>query len=80
MKVHGKCLCGDITFTAEVDENSARICHCTDCQINSASAFGTAACHEPLPHHREQLVLRPARREDVVAVLQEVELDAVQRA
>ena len=41
MKVHGKCLCGDITFTAEVDDNSARICHCTDCQINSASAFGT---------------------------------------
>ena len=41
MKVNGECLCGAVAFTAEVDENSARICHCTDCQINSASAFGT---------------------------------------
>ncbi|MEM7243554.1 MAG: GFA family protein [Pseudomonadota bacterium] len=47
MKVHGACLCGDIKFTAEVDEQTARICHCTDCQINSASAFGTVVTLMP---------------------------------
>ena len=41
MKVNGECLCGAVAFTAEVDPESARICHCADCQINSASAFGT---------------------------------------
>ena len=41
MKVTGECLCGAVSFAAEVYPESARICHCTDCQINSASAFGT---------------------------------------
>lgn len=41
MKVHGQCHCGDIRFEAEVDPAVARICHCTDCQAMSGSAFRT---------------------------------------
>ncbi len=39
MKIDGGCHCGEITFTAEVDPNGVRICHCTDCQKMSGSAF-----------------------------------------
>ena len=41
MIVHGTCHCGQITFTAEVDPDEVFICHCTDCQRLSASAFRT---------------------------------------
>ena len=40
MNVDGKCLCGQIPFEAEIDPNKTTICHCSDCQINSATAFG----------------------------------------
>ena len=40
MKVDGGCLCGHITYQAEVDPDRVAICHCTDCQTHSASAFG----------------------------------------
>lgn len=39
MKVQGACHCGQITFEAEIDPNTVRICHCTDCQTLSGSAF-----------------------------------------
>jgi hypothetical protein len=39
MKVDGACHCGRITFTAEVDPKGVRLCHCTDCQALSGSAF-----------------------------------------
>ncbi len=39
MKVDGRCHCGAITFEAEVDPGSVNICHCTDCQALSGSAF-----------------------------------------
>lgn len=39
MKVTGRCHCGQITFEAEIDPNRARVCHCTDCQRLSGSAF-----------------------------------------
>jgi hypothetical protein len=39
MKIDGHCHCGQITFEAEVDPNSVMICHCTDCQRLSGSAF-----------------------------------------
>jgi hypothetical protein len=41
MKLDGGCHCGKITFEAEADPEDARICHCTDCQLLSASAFRT---------------------------------------
>ena len=40
MKVDGSCLCGRITYEAEVDPERVAICHCADCQVNSGSAFG----------------------------------------
>ncbi len=41
MKVHGSCHCGDITFEGESDPYKAGICHCTDCQTSTGSAFRT---------------------------------------
>ncbi len=32
MKVTGGCHCGRITYEAEVDPTTVRVCHCTDCQ------------------------------------------------
>ena len=39
MLIHGQCHCGAVAFEAEVEPNSARICHCTDCQSSSGSLF-----------------------------------------
>lgn len=39
MKVSGRCHCGNISFEAEIDPVQVRICHCTDCQTLSGSAF-----------------------------------------
>jgi hypothetical protein len=41
MKVHGSCSCGFLTFEAEVDPEKVAICHCTDCQTSTGSAFRT---------------------------------------
>jgi hypothetical protein len=43
MKIDGSCHCGDITYEAEVDPEKVIICHCTDCQSLSGSAFRTVA-------------------------------------
>ena len=40
MNIDGTCLCGQIQFEANVDTETTTICHCTDCQINSGTAFG----------------------------------------
>lgn len=39
MQVNGSCHCGAITFEAEIDPDRVRICHCTDCQQLSGTAF-----------------------------------------
>ena len=39
MKVDGRCLCGYLSYEAEVDQNLVEICNCTDCQVLSGSAF-----------------------------------------
>jgi hypothetical protein len=41
MKIQGACHCGYVTFAAEIDPDTAGICHCTDCQTISGSAFRT---------------------------------------
>ncbi len=41
MKIDGHCHCGLIVFEAEVDANALTVCHCTDCQRLSGSAFRT---------------------------------------
>ncbi len=39
MKIDGGCLCGHITYEAEIDPDTVGVCHCTDCQTLSGSAF-----------------------------------------
>jgi hypothetical protein len=39
MQIDGGCHCGYITYEAEVDPDKVSICHCTDCQILTGSAF-----------------------------------------
>jgi len=39
MEIDGGCHCGNITYGAEIDPETVGICHCTDCQSLSGSAF-----------------------------------------
>ena len=39
MKVHGRCHCGAVTYEAEIDPAEVSICHCTDCQILTGTAY-----------------------------------------
>lgn len=41
MKITGGCHCGNISYSAEIDPGNVGICHCTDCQTLSGSAFRT---------------------------------------
>ena len=43
MKVAGGCHCGYVTYEAEIDPEKVGICHCTDCQTGSGSAYRTNA-------------------------------------
>jgi hypothetical protein len=43
MKIDGACHCGEIAFEAEVDPEQVLICHCSDCQTLSGSAYRTVA-------------------------------------
>ena len=39
MHVDGGCHCGLIKYEADIDPNAVGLCHCTDCQVISGSAF-----------------------------------------
>ena len=39
MKIHGNCSCGFLSFEAEADPEKVSICHCTDCQSSTGTAF-----------------------------------------
>lgn len=39
MKIQGGCHCGAITYKADVDPDRTAICHCTDCQKLTGTAF-----------------------------------------
>ena len=39
MHVEGGCHCGQITYEAEVDPDSVNLCHCTDCQRMTGTAY-----------------------------------------
>ena len=53
MRVEGGCHCGKITYEAEIDPEKVALCHCTDCQSLTGSAFSTFV---PVP--REAFRLR----------------------
>ena len=39
MRIDGSCHCGYITIEGEADPDKTQICHCTDCQNGTGSAF-----------------------------------------
>jgi len=41
MKIDGRCHCGYLAFEAEADPEMVSVCHCTDCQNSTGSAFRT---------------------------------------
>ena len=41
MKIEGGCHCGALAFEADANPNNVTLCHCTDCQSLSGSAFRT---------------------------------------
>ena len=43
VKSRGGCHCGAIQYEAEIDPEQVLICHCTDCQSLSGSAYRTVA-------------------------------------
>ena len=47
MKVTGGCHCGHITYEAEVDSATIRVCHCTDCQKLTGTAFRVNISAQP---------------------------------
>ena len=53
MKIDGSCHCGAIRYEADINPEGVGICHCTDCQIFSGSAFRITA---PVPRERFHLL------------------------
>jgi hypothetical protein len=39
MQIDGHCHCGKVRYQAEIDPEQVSICHCTDCQQLTGSAF-----------------------------------------
>ena len=39
MRVEGSCHCGEISYEATVDPDDVGICHCTDCEMLTGSAY-----------------------------------------
>jgi len=46
MKIEGACHCGFIRIEGEADPEKVTICHCTDCQTGTGSAFRVSV---PIP-------------------------------
>jgi hypothetical protein len=43
MRITGQCHCGFVTYEAEIDPSQVSICHCTDCQRLTGSAYRVSA-------------------------------------
>ena len=39
MRIDGSCHCGNITYVADIDPEKVVICHCTDCQALTGTAY-----------------------------------------
>jgi hypothetical protein len=57
MKVDGGCACGAIKVEAEADPERTQICHCTDCQTSTGTAFRVSV---PVPGDELKLTGQPA--------------------
>ena len=48
MKIEGGCLCGKVRYSADAEPIFVGVCHCTNCQKGTGSAFATVvALPEP---------------------------------
>ena len=57
MKIDGACHCGYITIEGEADPERTQICHCTDCQTGTGSAFRVSV---PVPGATFEMTGAPA--------------------
>lgn len=57
MKIDGACHCGFITIEGEADPEKTQICHCTDCQTGTGSAFRVSI---PVPGTSFKMTGQPA--------------------
>ena len=56
MKIDGACHCGAITIEGEADPEKTQVCHCTDCQSGTGSAFRISI---PVPGDTFKMTGRP---------------------
>jgi hypothetical protein len=57
MKVDGGCACGAIKVEAEADPERTQVCHCTDCQTATGTAFRVSV---PVPGTALKMTGKPA--------------------
>jgi hypothetical protein len=57
MKIDGACHCGLITIQGEADPERVAICHCTDCQTSTGTAFRISI---PVPGSTFKMTGQPA--------------------
>jgi hypothetical protein len=57
MKIDGACACGAIQIEGEADPEKTQVCHCTDCQTGTGSAFRVSI---PVPGGTFKMTGRPA--------------------
>jgi hypothetical protein len=57
MKIDGACHCGAIRIDGEADPEKVQICHCTDCQTGTGSAFRVSI---PVPGSTFKMTGQPA--------------------
>jgi len=57
MKVDGACACGAIRIEAEADPEKTQVCHCTDCQTATGTAFRVSL---PVPGASLKMTGQPA--------------------
>jgi hypothetical protein len=58
MRVEGRCHCGRIRYTAEVDPEKVSLCHCTDCQRLTGTVYRVGV---PAPRETFELAGGPPK-------------------
>jgi hypothetical protein len=57
MKIDGACACGAIRIEGEADPEKTSICHCSDCQVGTGTAFRVSI---PVPGATFKMTGQPA--------------------
>ena len=57
MKIDGACHCGYIRIEGDADPEKTTVCHCTDCQVGTGSAFRV---NVPVPGATFRITGQPA--------------------